>query len=90
MKRNHLEIRVRFWLTLAVAIASLGFTSSAFAMRNASDAAGASVTPQAPVVAAPDGFSWADAAVGAGAALGVALCCIAIAYLARSRTRLAT
>ena len=89
MKRNHLEIRVRFWLTLAVAIASLGFTSSAFAM-NASDAAGPSATPQAPVVATPDGFNWSDAAVGAGAALGVALCCIALAYLARSRTRLAT
>jgi hypothetical protein len=83
--------KIRIWIALVVAIASLGFTSSAFAMKNATDAAGGpTVVPQAPVVpSASDGFNWGDALVGAGVAFGVAaLGGIGIAYVARSRTRL--
>ncbi len=81
--------KIRIWIALVVAIASLGFTSSAFAMKNATDASGPSVVPQAPVVPTSGGFNWGDALVGAGIAFGVAaLGGIGIAYVARSRTRL--
>ena len=81
--------KIRFGIALVVAIASLSFTSSAFAMKNSSDAAGPSVVRQAPVVPTSDGFKWGDALVGAGIAFGVAaLGGIGIAYVARSRTRL--
>ena len=87
MRRTHLKIRI--WLALAVAIASLGFTSSAFAMKNAGDAAGPSATQQPLVVpSSSNGFNWGDALVGAGVALAAALGGIGIAYVARSRTRL--
>jgi hypothetical protein len=88
MRHNHLKIRI--WLALAVAIASLGFTSSAFARPYIDDSYDPSVTFQAPVVATPAGFSWSDAAVGAGVALAAAVGGIGIAYLARSHRRLAT
>jgi len=90
MRRNHLKIRkIRLWLALAVAIASLGLPSSAFA-KYSLDASGPSVTPQSPVVVPTSGgFAWGDALVGAGVAFGVAvLGGIGIAYVARSRTRL--
>jgi len=81
--------KIRIWISLVVVIASLGFTSSAFAMKNATDAAGPSVAPQVPVVPTSGGFNWGDALVGAGIAFGVAaLGGIGIAYVARSRTRL--
>jgi len=89
MRHNHLKTRI--WLALAVAIASLGFASSASARLVLDDRWDPSVAPQVPaVVMTGGGFNWADAAVGAGAALGVALCCIVLALLARNRTRLAT
>ena len=88
MRHNHLKIRV--WLALAVAIASLGFASSASARLSMGDATG-SVAPAAPVVVtAPDGFQWGDALLGAGVALGAALGGIGLAYAARHRTHLAT
>ena len=90
MRHNHLRIRI--WLALAVAIASLGFASSASA-RLVLDGGSSSpnLTQPAPVVVTTtDGFSWADAAVNASAVLGIALCCIALAYLTRSRARVAT
>ena len=90
MRHNHLKIRV--WLALAVAIASLGFASSASARLVLDDGSSLpTVTPPAPVVVTTtDGFSWGDALVGAGVALAAALGGIGIAYVARNRTRLAT
>jgi hypothetical protein len=89
MRHNHLKIRI--WLALAVAIASLGFTSSALAMLPAADGTASGATPLVPTVTSTgSSFNWADAAVGAGVALGVTLSGIGIAYLARNRTRLAT
>ena len=86
MKRNRLKIRI--WLTMALAATSLALASSASAMLPAADLGGSAVTPPAPVVASPSGFSWADAAIGAAVALAVALAAIAVAYLARNRSRL--
>jgi hypothetical protein len=88
MKRNHLKIRV--WLALAVAIASLGLASSASARLYTGDLGGPSAAPAPPAVVTSDGFNWGDALVGAGVALGTAFGGIGIAYLARNRTRLAT
>ena len=87
MKRNRLKIR--FWLTMAFAAASLVLASSASAMFPAADAAGPSVTPQVPVVANPSSFAWGDAAIGAAVALAVALIAIGLAYVARNRSRFA-
>ena len=85
MKRNRLKIRT--WLTLTIGAASLAFASSASAMYPAADIGGsAPVTP--PVVAGPSGFNWADAAIGAAVALAVVLAAIAVAHLARNRSRL--
>jgi hypothetical protein len=83
--------KIRIWLALAVAVASLGFTSSALAMRPVSDGgvAPAVKSPTLTVPAADSGFNWSDALVGAGVALGVAaLGGIGIAFVARSRARL--
>ena len=83
--------KIRIWVALVVGIASLGFTSSAFAMKAASQAAGSNVVQQPLVVPSTpsQGFNWGDALVGAGVAFGVAaLGGIGIAYVARSRTRL--
>lgn len=89
MRHNHLKIRI--WLALAVAVASLGFASSASARLYVDDRSDPSVAPQVPTaVATGDGFNWGDAAVGAGVALGVALGGLGVAYVARHRTRLAT
>jgi len=86
MARKNFKIRI--WIALVVAIASLGLTSSAFAMRPASDDAGAGVaSPPTIVVPATNGFNWGDALVGAGVALAAALGGIGITYVARSRTR---
>jgi hypothetical protein len=90
MRHNHLKIRI--WLALAVAIASLGFASTASARLYTGDL-GPSAAPAPPAVvtvSSPDGFQWGDALVGAGVALGAALGGIGIAYAARHRTRLAT
>ena len=86
MGRNHLKIRI--CIALVVAIASLGFTSSAFAKMTLDDG-GQSIAPQTIVVPSSGGFNWGDALVGAGVAFGVAaLGGFGIAYVARSRTRL--
>ena len=84
------RFKIRICIALVVAIASLGLTSSAFAMRPVEADAGAPAYT-APTIAVPtsDGFSWGDALVGAGVASAVAaLGGIGIAYVARSRTRL--
>ena len=86
MKRNRLKIRT--WLTLTIGAASLALASSASAMLPAADVGGSAVTPPAPVAVNPSGFNWADAAIGAAVALAVVLAAIAVARLARNRSRL--
>lgn len=87
MQRTTFKIRI--WTTLAVAAASLAVASSASASLYTGDVGGSSVTPQTPVVTKPDGFNWADAAIGAAIALAAMLAAIGLAYLARNRSRLA-
>ena len=94
MRRNRFTIRIRLWLALAVATASLGLVSSASARLYLGDIAGASTTtPPAAVLTSPDnGFNWGDALVGAGVALAIAAGSIGVVYVARHhrRTGLAT
>ena len=87
MRGKHHTLRI--WLVLAVTIVSLGLASSASARLYTGDLAGPSVAPP-PAAGAPAGFNWGDALVGAGAVLGIAVGCIAIALLVRSNRRLAT
>jgi len=87
MKRNRLKIRI--WLATAIGGASLALASSASAMLNAGVAAGPSVTSQVPVAANPGGFAWADAAIGAAVALAIVVAALAVAYIARNRSRFA-
>jgi hypothetical protein len=87
MKRKGLPIRI--WLPLAVTAAtSLALASGASAMRNAADAGGATVTPHVSV-GTSGGFDWGNVAIGAIVAVAVALLGFTLAYLARSRSRLA-
>ena len=94
MKRKHFKIRFRLWLALAVAIASLGFVSSASARLYMGDINGpTAATPPPVVVTTPDtGFDWGDALVGAGVALAIAASGAGVVVLARHhrRTGLAT
>lgn len=94
MRRNHFRIRFRVWLALAVAIASLGFASSASARLYLGDNMGASSTPPPAVVVTTtnDGFNWGDALVGAGVALAIAAGSAGVVYATRHyrRTGLAT
>ena len=87
MQRKTFKIRI--WTTLAVATASLAVASSASAF-NAGDASSATAAPQTLVISTSNGFSWVDAAIGAAVALAVGLAVIGLAYVARTRSRLAT
>jgi hypothetical protein len=87
MIRNIRMIKV--WLTMAIAMGSLALTAQASAMRNALDDGGATATPQTPTLAAPDGFAWADAMIGAAVTLALVLAAIAVVHTARHRNRLA-
>ena len=87
MKRNRLKIRI--WLTMAVAATSLVLASSAGARLYTGDLAD-TATPPAPVVVNPSGFNWADASIGAAVALAVALTALGLAYVARNRRQLET
>jgi hypothetical protein len=59
---------------IAVALASMLLAAPAAQARLDEDEGGATPSEPPPVtVAAPDGFSWIDAGIGAGAALGVVL-----------------
>ena len=89
MRRRQLRIR-RWFFTLAFAVVVLSFASSASAMVTVGDGGG-SATTQAPVAATPgsDGFNWADAALGASIALGVALGTAGMLRVAGNRRRLA-
>ena len=88
MKRNRLKIRI--WLTIAVAAASLVLASSAGARLYTGDVGDTVASSPAPVVADPSGFAWADAAIGAAVALAVALTALGLAYVARNRSHLET
>ena len=90
MRRRQLRIRRWFSFTLAFALVVLTVASSASAMVTVSDGGG-SATTQAPVAATPssDGFNWADAALGASIALGVALGTAGMLRVAGNRRRLA-
>ncbi len=80
MKRKRLKIRI--WLTMAVAATSLVLASSAGARLYTGDL-GDTATPAAPVAANPGSFDWADAAIGAAVALTVTLVVLGVAYIAR-------
>lgn len=85
------QLRIRRWLVVAVALVALSFASSASAMTVAESSGGTAVYSQ--TAAAPNessgGFSWSDAAVGAGVALGAAISGAGILRVAGNRRRLA-
>jgi len=81
--------KIKIWISLAIATASLVLASGASAMYNAQDDAGAVATPPpTPVVGGSSGFDWADAFIGAAIAAAVIVAGIAVARLARGRGRL--
>jgi hypothetical protein len=73
---------------LAVAVAALGFATSAQAVLYGGEDGIVGAKPL--VVTTGGGFDWADAAVGIGIGLGIALGGIAAVQLTRNRRRLAT
>lgn len=87
MTRKHFRrhFRIKLWLALAVAVASLGLASSAQAMRV--NEGGGAANVKAPVVVTTGGFDWGDAAIGAGVALAAALTGAGLVQLARNRNR---
>jgi hypothetical protein len=87
MKRNRLKIR--FWLTMAFAATSLVLASSAGASLYTGDVGDTVTSSPAPVVADPSGFAWADAAIGAAVAVAIVVAALAVAYIARNRSRFA-
>ncbi len=80
--------RIRKWLVLAVAVAALGFATSAQAVLYGGEDGIVGAKPL--VVTTGGGFDWADATVGIGIGLGIALGGIAAVQLTRNRRRLAT
>jgi len=79
-------------LALGFALVALSFASSASAMAVADNGGGNTVvyTPTPAVNSAPSsGFSWSDAAIGAGVALGAAFSGAGILRVTGSRRRLA-
>lgn len=72
------------WLIFAVTTASLAVTSSASAVRNAADDAGAVVPQPAPVTSTPSSFDWLNVALVAAV---IVVACLGLAYLARNRSR---
>ena len=89
MRLSHFKIRIV--LALAIAIASLGLASTASAKLYAGDGYGPNVAPQVPtVVTTGDGFSWGDAGIGAGVAIGAVFAGLGVAYAARHRVRVVT
>jgi hypothetical protein len=88
MKRH--RVRMRTWLTSAVAMATpLALASSASAMK-AIDASRPVPARRVPVVADPSGLNWAQAAIVSVTVLALVLVGLALAYTARDRSRLAT
>jgi hypothetical protein len=89
MARNHHKIRV--WLAIAVVIASLGLTSAASARYLAEDTGGIPVesSPVPIEVTSGGSFDWGAALVGAGVAIGAALCVGGATYVVRHRSHVA-
>jgi hypothetical protein len=79
---------MRIWLSLAIATVSLVLASSAAAMHNAEDAAGAVAPAPTVPVTGGSGFDWTDALVGAAVAAAFIVGAIIVARLARGRGRL--
>jgi hypothetical protein len=86
MKRHRL--RMRTWLTTAIALATpLALASSAFAMRGV-DAGGPAPARRVPVAGDPTGLNWGQAAIVVVAVLALTLIALALVHSARSRERL--
>ena len=80
---------MRRWLVLAAGLAALAMVSSAEAVVYAGDGGAAGTATSQPVGTTGGGFDWADAAVGLGVGLGIALCALMAVRLTRNRRRLA-
>jgi hypothetical protein len=65
--------RIRLWFTVALAAAFLSAAPAADARPDPNGGAPATDEPAVVVVEPGSGFDWADAAIGAGAAAGIAL-----------------
>jgi hypothetical protein len=86
MRRRH--FRIRRWLAVAAALVALSFASSASAMPVFDTGGGSATYSQtAPASESSGGFDWADAAIGAGVALGAALSGAGIVRVAGNRRR---
>jgi hypothetical protein len=89
MRLSHHKIRII--IVLAIAVASLGLVSSASARLYTDERYDPNVSPQVPTaVTTGDGFSWGDAGIGAGVAIGAVFAGLGVAYAARHRVRVAT
>ena len=88
MKRHRL--RMRTWLTSAVAMATpLALASGASAMKTV-DTGGPNPARRVPVAGDPSGLSWGQAAIIVAAVLTLTLIALALVQSARSRSPLAT
>ncbi len=88
MKRHRLKMRT--WLTTAVAMATpLALASGASAM-SAGDPSSPSPARRMPVAGDPSGLNWAQAAIVVAVVLTLTLIALALAHSARSRSTLAT
>jgi hypothetical protein len=88
MKLNPLT--AKFWLTMAVTVASLAFASSAAAM-NVVDTSSPGLTSTSSVATTSDtsNFNWTYLAIGVAVALAAALIVLAVVSVTRNRSRLA-
>lgn len=88
MRRRHL--RMKRWIAALAVLAVLSFAASASAMPADLGAGGRAVNSPAavPATGGSDGFNWWYAAVGVGAALGVAVAGTAIVQANGHRRRL--
>jgi hypothetical protein len=84
MKRHRLKMRT--WLTSAVAMATpLALASGASAMK-AADAGSPGPARRVPIAGDPNGLNWGQAAVVVAAVLILTLIALAVARSARNRT----
>ena len=88
MKRHRLKMRT--WLTSAVAMATpLALASGASAMK-AVDAGSSSPARRMPVAGDPSGLNWGQAAIIVAAVVALTLIALALVHGARNRSPLAT
>jgi hypothetical protein len=90
MKRTGHTLRI--FTVLVVVVASLALAAAASARPLGEDGGAPVAVSSTPVdlTTNDSGFNWGDALVGAGVAAGAALALGAAAYMARTRSRLAT